>query len=105
LDLIAEDSELIVSVKETDANPYYVLFEENEEGVLDKCKKGTFTRRQDCPVVYELNGAVYVINIKKLLELGYQNLAMTKTVMPKEASIDIDDLIDFEIAEVFLKNR
>lgn len=100
--LIETNVELIVSVKETDANPYYVLFEENEEGILKKTKEGVFTRRQDCPVVYELNGAIYIIKVDKLLEKGYQKLNMTKYLMPKEASIDIDDIIDFKIAEILM---
>lgn len=100
--LINKDVDLIVSVKETDANPYYVLFQENEEGILEKSKKGVFTRRQDCPVVYELNGAIYVIRVNALLKLGYQNLKKTKYLMPKKVSIDIDDWLDFEIAEVLL---
>ena len=103
IELMEEDVNLVVSVKETDANPYYVLFQENETGILEKSKKGVFTRRQDCPIVYELNGAVYVIRTSKLLELGYQKLQMKKYLMPKRASIDIDDLIDFKIAEVLMK--
>lgn len=105
LNLIDKNSELIVSVKETDSNPYYVLFEENQEGVLDKVKKGVFTRRQDCPVVYELNGAIYVIDVEKLVEKGYQNLKMTKYLMEKLYSIDIDDLIDFSLAEILLSKK
>lgn len=103
LSLIKPGVELIVSVKETDSNPYYVLFEENNKGVLEKSKKGVFTRRQDCPVVYELNGAVYVISVKQLKKKGYQNLKMLKFVMPKESSVDIDDEIDFKLAELLMK--
>ncbi|MBF4465683.1 cytidylyltransferase domain-containing protein [Flavobacterium sp. LC2016-12] len=103
LKLIEPNTELIVSVKETDSNPYYVLFEENTDGILKKTKEGIYTRRQDCPVVYELNGAIYIINVDKLLEKGYQKLNMMKYVMPKEVSIDIDDIVDFKIAEVLIK--
>ncbi|PWB24559.1 cytidylyltransferase domain-containing protein [Flavobacterium sp. HTF] len=102
IQLIDSNVELIVSVKETDSNPYYVLFEENNDGILKKTKDGIYTRRQDCPVVYELNGAIYVIKVDKLLEKGYQKLNMTKYVMPKEASIDIDDIVDFKIAEILM---
>lgn len=101
---IANDkADLVVSVKETDANPYYVLFEE-QQGILKKCKEGNFTRRQDCPIVYELNGAVYVIKVRSLLKLGYKNLKMAKFLMPKKNSIDIDDEFDFKIAEILLKD-
>jgi N-acylneuraminate cytidylyltransferase len=99
---IKDDTELLVSVKETDANPYYVLFEEDNNGVLAKVKTGIFTRRQDCPKVYELNGSIYIVNTQLLLEKGYQRLSMRKIVMEKRFSIDIDDIIDFKIAEILL---
>lgn len=104
LDLINVNTEAIVSVKETDSNPYYVLFEENDKGVLIKSKEGNFTRRQDCPKVYELNGAIYIYNILKLKELGVANLAKEKYVMDKDFSIDIDTGLDWAIAEYLMGN-
>ena len=104
LNLIDNQSDLIVSVKETDANPYYVLFEEDEKGILQKTCKGVFTRRQDCPKVFELNGAVYVIRTEKLLKVGYQKLKMKKFLMEKKDSIDIDDEIDLKFAEILMNN-
>ena len=80
-----------------------MFFLKRKNNVLQKCKKGTFTRRQDCPVVYELNGAVYVIRVSSLREKGYQQLQMTKSIMPKDASIDIDHPLDLKIAELILK--
>lgn len=103
LKLVDEQTELIVSVKETDSNPYYVLFEENSHGILEPTKKGTFTRRQDCPKVYELNGAIYIINVKMFLQKGYRGLKMEKYEMEKINSIDIDDIWDFKFAEFFVK--
>lgn len=104
LSLINTTTEIIVSVKETDANPYYVLFEENELGILEKSKDANFTRRQDCPKVFELNGAIYIINIVKLKSKGLSKLQKVKYVMDKKSSIDIDDDIDFKLAEVILIN-
>lgn len=100
---VTDKFDMVVSVKETNSNPYYVLFEENEEGELAPSKNGHFTRRQDLPVVYELNGAIYIIRIKSLLQKTYKSLSKTKYVMPKSASIDIDDEIDLKIAELMLK--
>ncbi|MBK1438366.1 acylneuraminate cytidylyltransferase family protein [Parapedobacter sp. ISTM3] len=102
LSLVTPESELIVSVKITDANPYYVLFEEDNDGILRKAKEGVFIRRQDCPTVYELNGAIYIINVEKLLAKGYQQLAMTKYLMKRDESIDIDTMLDFKLAELIL---
>ena len=60
--LYRPDIDMVVSVKETDSNPYYVCFEEDREGFLHLSKgDGSYTRRQDCPPVYEYNGAIYII--------------------------------------------
>lgn len=101
-----QDLDMVVSVKETDSNPYYVLFEEDKNGFLSKSKKGMFTRRQDCPKVYEYNGAVYVFSVEKFESLGLMNFRkIKKSIMSKVASIDIDDKIDFMIAQYYLENN
>lgn len=91
--------ELAVSVKETDANPYYVLFEEDPDGFLLKSKEGNFTRRQDCPRVWQLNGAVYVINVNSLREKGLSGLKkIRKTEMEAICSLDLDTELDWQMA-------
>lgn len=100
LDLFDNTLDMVVSVKETASNPYYVLFEENSKGFLEKSKKGNFTRRQDCPKVYELNGAVYVMNVKSLEKMEIKDFTkIVKSVMDEENSIDLDSPSDWEYAE------
>lgn len=105
--LFTSDLDMVVSVKETDANPYYVLFEENEDGFLTPSKEANFTRRQDCPVVYEYNGAVYVINPASLRSAGsMRNLKkIKKYIMPSEVSIDLDTPLDWTFAEFLMESR
>ena len=63
LALYDESLDMVVTVKETAANPYYNCYEENENGYLVVSKgDGKLERRQDAPPAYEWNGAVYVIN-------------------------------------------
>mgnify|MGYP001250445627 FL=1 len=98
-----EESDMIVSVKETDSNPYYVLLEENEEGYLKRLMKGKFTRRQDCPKVYEYNGSIYLIKVSSLKEKLISNFTKIKKYeMHSKYSLDIDSEIDFKLAEVLL---
>lgn len=47
LELYDPSLDMVVSVKETDANPYYVLYEEDEEKFLRKSKSSNAKRRQD----------------------------------------------------------
>lgn len=104
LDLWHRNIDMVVSVKETDSNPYYVLFEEGEDSFLKKSKLGNFTRRQDCPVVYEYNGAIYVISVNSLENKSLMTFdRVKKYLMTKQTSIDVDDIIDFKLAEITIK--
>ena len=94
---------MLVSVKETKANPYYSLFEEDKEGFLKKSKQGQFERRQDCPRVYEFNGAIYIINTISLKKMKINEFQKVKKfLMDDESSIDIDNAFDWKIAEMIL---
>jgi CMP-N,N'-diacetyllegionaminic acid synthase len=97
------DTDMVVSVKLSKENPYFNLFEENQNGLLKKSKDGNFLRRQDCPTVYAFNGSMYLINtnsIKKSTLIEFKKIK--KIVMPEERSIDIDTLVDWTLAEFYL---
>ena len=99
------DCEMVVSVKEASSNPYYVHFEESEEGYLKKLLQSKFTRRQDCPKVYELNGAVYIIKVAALKEKKISDFTkIVKYQMDDATSHDIDTMFDWHFAE-FLVNQ
>lgn len=103
---IETNVDMVVSVKETSSNPYYVLFEEDDKGFLTKSKEGTFTRRQDCPIVYEFNGSIYVIKVNSLLK--YNSMSFKKSIkfkMDKFHSIDIDTQLDFDFANFLIKSN
>jgi CMP-N,N'-diacetyllegionaminic acid synthase len=99
--------DMVVSVKETEANPYYVLFEENAQGYLEASKKlsSTVTRRQDAPKVYEYNGAVYIINVVAFREREkLSNFSIIqKYEMDALHSLDLDTPLDWAYAEFLLE--
>ena len=98
--------DMVVSVKKTASNPYYVLFEENDNGFLEKSKASSFTRRQDCPDVWEFNGAIYIINTKSLLTKKMHDFKrIIKYEMDDISSLDIDNHFDWMMAEMILKNN
>lgn len=98
--------DMLVSVKETESNPYYVLFEENNDGFLVKSKEGEFLSRQECPIVYEFNGAIYIYKVHSLMRNRISSLKkIRKYVMNQFQSIDIDTELDFEIAEFLLSKK
>ena len=106
LKLYHESIEMVVSVKETKANPYYILFEEDRNGYLKKTKEANFTRRQDCPKVWEYNGAIYIINVKALKEKTISQFTkVCKFEMDETSSHDIDTLLDWKIAEIIINDK
>ena len=104
LTLYNSNLDMVVSVKECSANPYYCVFEENEYGYLNICKgDGSITRRQDAPKVYEYNGAIYVINPKSLKEMPlYKFTKRIKYVMDEKSSLDLDTMNDWHMAELLI---
>ncbi|MCB7480623.1 cytidylyltransferase domain-containing protein [Christiangramia sediminis] len=99
------DVDMVVSVKETKANPYYILFEEDEYGFLHPSKEGVFDRRQDCPKVWEYNGAIYIIRISSIKENSIGALKkIKKYIMDDISSVDIDTEFDWIMAET-IKSR
>lgn len=100
-----ESCDMVISVNETKANPYYTLREETKDGWLVKSKEGNFTRRQDCPKVYEVNGAIYIANINITKEMTFSYFKnVKKYVMKKEYSIDIDTNSDYILASILIKH-
>jgi N-acylneuraminate cytidylyltransferase len=106
MDLYEKSVDMVVSVKETKANPYFVLMEENAEGFLEKSKKSEFTRRQDAPQVYELNGAIYVMNVASLKNGPISSFTkVRKYCMDEFSSHDIDTELDWLLAETLFQNK
>lgn len=106
LNIYNKNLDMVVSVKETASNPYYVLREENEEGYLVKSKEGNFTRRQDCPRVWEINGAIYVINVLSLRNSPISDFKKVKKFeMDEISSQDIDTPLDWLVCEAIVKYR
>lgn len=107
LKLYTPEIDMVVSVKECAANPYYCVFEENDEGYLHVCKgDGTIYRRQDAPKVYEYNGAIYIINTDSLKKQHmHQFSKRIKYVMEDKSSFDLDTMNDWLIAELIKKEE
>lgn len=106
LGMYSDDIDMVVSVCESDQNPYFYLFEENSEGYLVKFKSGEFRTRQECPAVYSYNGAIYVINVESLLEHPLSSFKkIKKYIMSKNVSIDIDTILDWYWAEFLIEKK
>lgn len=105
-DLWSADLDMVVSVRESKSNPYYNLFKEDETGNLRKLDiGGNYTRRQDAPVVYEYNGAIYIMSVSAIMAKNFDDFEkVRKYTMDEEVSSDIDTNYDLLRIEYFLKS-
>ena len=102
--LYRNDIDMVVSVMKSHAPA--VLCNDNEEGFVELVYNKKAQGRQSLPTLYEFNGAIYVINIEALKKKGLAGFdKRIKYVMPKESSIDIDDIYDFMLIERIMKTK
>ena len=95
--------DMVVSVKKALYTPYSNMFEENSKGFLKKSKitEGEF------PSVYSYNGAIYVISVNSLRKFErHTNFEkIIKYEMDKLHSVDIDEKLDWLLAEQIIKHK
>ena len=101
-----KDADSIVSVCESEITPYWMKKIENGK-LKDFLKENTFyTRRQDAPKVYRLNGAIYIAKIQVLLNIkDWYTKNTIPYVMDRMSSVDIDNMVDFKFAEFLMKEN
>lgn len=103
--LIEKNSQAVISVCKAEHHPLWcnTLGDDlSMEGFLSD--EILNQRSQDLPDYYRLNGAVYLVDVKTLREMGHPTFFFkenaTAYVMPLDRSIDIDNKNDFVSAEV-----
>jgi len=105
--LINEKTDNIFSVSTAYRNPYYNMVED-VNGKIRKVKElnEKITKRQDAPIVYDMNDSINVW-WKDILFKDRSNLNdNTKIyVMPRDRRIDMEDYFDLEIASLILNFR
>jgi CMP-N,N'-diacetyllegionaminic acid synthase len=104
--LYKENGDNVFSVAEAHRNPYFNMVEISSEGKVKLVKEGNFMSRQEAPPVYDMNASIYVWHKEVLKQQKGLFLSNTRIYkMPRERSVDIDDALDFRIAEMLLSDR
>ena len=102
--LISSEFDGIVSVCEAKINPYWtnVLKGDKLEYFIEDGKY--IIRRQDLPKIYNLNGAIYFVKREVFeIEKTFEVSNLTAYIMDEQSSIDIDNEMDFKIAELIME--
>lgn len=101
--IFSEDGDSVISLKEVREHPYKMKRIERGRVVPFLSLNLKSNRRQDMPVLYKENGAIYVTKYKLLTEkqriIGKEAIPY---IMCEKTSLDIDTELDFQIAECLL---
>ncbi len=105
--LTTSKADSLISICKTDKSPYWMK-KINDEGHLEPVisEKKHYSRRQDLPDTYQLNGAIYIAQVEVFLK--YKSFFTDKIVpyiMPRKRSIDIDDIIDWKLIQLLLEEE
>lgn len=96
-----EQSNNLFSVTHSKKNPYFNMVEKkNNTYVLSKKTSRFYFSRQEAPKVFEMNASIYIFR-RKFFE-NNNSIFNSKTsvyLMPRERSIDIDDMFDLKIVK------
>lgn len=101
-------ADVCISVSPASRSPYFNMIKKNKDGYVDllmKIDDQEIVCRQDSPAIYDITTVVYAANtcfIEKENSIFSGNVASIE--VPKERSIDIDDIYDFKFAEALLRN-
>lgn len=101
-----KDANAVISLCEVEHSPLYTGLVQEDLRIDGFIKKGISTRRQELPVYYRLNGAIYLVKTDYLIKCGdYYQEKCFAYLMAKERSIDIDDELDFLFASFLMKTH
>ena len=101
-----KNADAVISVCEADHSPLWcnTLPESLDISnfIPDEIKN---KRSQDLPKFYRLNGAIYICKTKKFLEekTFFLKKNVYAYIMDRKHSVDIDEEIDFRLAEILIK--
>jgi len=105
--LFLKEAEAIVSVCEVDHHPLWANTLPEDGCMKDFIRQEIMNKnRQELPVFYRLNGAIYIAYCDYLQK--QKSFFGKKTfvyIMPKSRSMDIDDEVDFKLAQILVKNN
>ncbi len=102
------DTDMVITVTESYRSPFFNIVKEGLNGYVDlfMSSEKVVSRRQDCPKTFDITTVAYaarpsfVLNKKNMFEGRVRQV-----IVPKETSLDIDTLFDFEFAEYMFKKR
>jgi len=103
---LSRELDSVVSVCEPGKHPMWMYRMDKEQHLSRLIEGPEYTRRQDLPLVYAVNGALYFSDFAWLRRTRkFVTADSVGYVMPAERSIDLDTPLDWRLAEAILEER
>jgi len=98
----------VVTMTKSNHSPYFNMVNKDNEGYISLMlnERKNYHRRQDAPEAFNLTTVAYVLSTSFVLKKESIFDGRVKSVIiPPARAIDIDNLLDFEIAEFLMSTR
>ena len=98
--------DVVITVTPANRNPSFNMIKRDAKGMSNLILNSDVARRQDAPLVYDMTTVAYVTTPEYIL--SKKNLFEGNTysvIIPKDRAIDIDDKVDFILAERLFEIR
>ncbi len=99
------DADMVITITDAHRSPYFNMVKTNTDGTVGLVNppQSAIAHRQDAPVVYDMTTVCYVANSEFVMTHNATFEGRVKAVhVPFERAIDIDTLLDFQMAESLL---
>ena len=108
MQMLQEDEKAagVVAVSEPHFNPRWVCVEERNGYLAHAFESCGYTRRQEVPKMYRVNALLYLWRRRHVLEWSepqWDQAPHRMLVVPEERAVHIDELRDFEVGELLVR--
>ena len=106
LNLLDEKTDIVVTMTNASRSPHFNMV--SEKGGYVKLlveNESEYSRRQDVPIVYDMTTVAYVTRPDFIKNNNKVFDGQVKaSLVPKERAVDIDDEVDFKLAEMLISS-
>lgn len=102
------DADMVITVTDAHRSPYFNMVKANPDGSVGLVipPSAAIARRQDVPTVYDMATVAYVVRPEFVMSHNGTFEGRVQAVhVPPERAVDIDTLLDFQVAECLLHLR
>ena len=99
-------ADICIAVTPASRSPYFNMVKKLDDGLIELVNKpvDSISRRQDVPEVFDITTVVYAADVEFIMNNNsIFDGSVTSVEIPKYRAVDIDDIYDFQLAELILK--